>query len=152
MIIDDPLSSYEFVNQYRIVFRIVESGKDDKKIIVFTHNIEKHNSKLILEQIKSENIINSILSLESIRNMNLYIDLLVYRENCEKGQLFSGYKVFHYDSLFTFNSNDTKELKFNGLNNEYFLHLIDNVAINYKNSFEENKITKILYLWCKSMD
>lgn len=165
LIIDDPLSSYDFVNQYRIIFRIVEAAKDDKKIIVFTHNIEtiniintqyssrfkyyyieKHNSKLILEQIKSENIINSILSLESIRNMNLYIDLLVYRENCEEGQLFSGHKVFHYDSSFTFNSNIPKELKFNGLNNDYFLNLIDNTPIIYQNSFEENTITKILYI------
>lgn len=165
LIIDDPLSSYDFVNQYRIIFRIVEAAKDNKKIIVFTHNIEtiniintqyssifkyyyieKHNSKLILEQIKSENSINSILSLESIRNMNLYIDLLVYRENCEEGQLFSGHKVFHYDSSFTFNSNIAKETKFNGLNNDYFLNLIENVPITYQNSFEENTITKILYI------
>ena len=165
LIIDDPLSSYDFVNQYRIIFRIVEAAKDDKKIIVFTHNIEtiniintqysnrfkyyyieKHNSKLILEQIKSENIINSILSLESIRNMNPYIDLLVYRENCEKGQSFSGHRVFHYDTPFTFNSNIPEELKFNGLNNDYFLNLIDNTPIIYKNSFEENTITKILYI------
>lgn len=165
LIIDDPLSSYDFVNQYRIIFRIVEATKNDKKIIVFTHNIEtiniintqysnkfkyyyieKHNSKLILEQINSENIINSILSLESIRNMNLYIDLLVYRENCEEGQLFSGHKVFHYDSSFTFNSNKINEKKFNGLNNDYFLNLVESTPITYKNSFEENTITKILYI------
>ncbi|MCM1260776.1 MAG: hypothetical protein NC182_06560 [Prevotella sp.] len=165
LIIDDPLSSYDFVNQYRIIFRIVEATKNDKKIIVFTHNIEtiniintqysnqfkyyyieKHNSKLILEQIKSENIINSILSLESIRNMNQYIDLLVYRENCEEGPLFSGHKVFHYDSSFTFNSNNPNEQKFNGLNNDYLLNLIENTSVTYKNSFEENTITKILYI------
>ncbi|MDY3995231.1 MAG: hypothetical protein SOY58_05755 [Candidatus Onthovivens sp.] len=165
LIIDDPLSSYDFVNQYRIIFRIVESTKNDKKIIVFTHNIEtinivntqysgrfnyyyieKYNSKLILEQIKSENIINSILSLEIIRNKNLYIDLLVYRENCEEGQLFSGNKVFHYDSSFTFNSNIAKERKFNGLKNDYFLNLIENTPIKYQKSFEENTITKILYI------
>ena len=127
LIIDDPLSSYDFINQYRIIFRIVDATKNDKRIIVFTHNIEtiniintqhsnkfkyyyieKHNSKLILEQIKSDNIINSVLSLESIRNMNPYIDLLVYRENCEEGPLFSGHKVFHYDSSFTFNSSNPK--------------------------------------------
>ncbi|MGM9970383.1 MAG: hypothetical protein ACI35S_08315 [Anaeroplasma sp.] len=78
--------------------------------------------------------------------MNLYIDLLVYRENCEEGQLFSGHKVFHYDSSFTFNSNIPKELIFNGLNNDYFLNLIDNTPINYQNYFEENTITKILYI------
>ena len=165
LIIDDPLSSYDFVNQYRIIFRIVEAAKDDKKIIVFTHNIEtiniintqyssrfkyyyieKHNSKLILERIKTEKNINSILSLENIKNMNLYIDLLVYRENCEEAQEFDGHKVFHYDSSFTFNSNMPKELKFNGLNNDYFLNLLDNTPIIYQNSFEENTITKILYI------
>lgn|GEM_PF-1799892 len=165
LIIDDPLSSYDFVNQYRIIFRIVEATKNDKRIIVFTHNIEtiniintqysnkfkyyyieKYNSKLILEQIKSDNIINSILSLESIRNMNPYIDLLVYRENCEEGPLFSGHKVFHYDSSFTFNSSNPKESNFNGLSNDELLNLIENTPVKYKNSFEENTITKILYI------
>lgn len=165
LIIDDPLSSYDFVNQYRIIFRIVETAKNNKKIIVFTHNIEtiniintqyssrfeyyyieKHNSKLILERIKSENINNSILSLENIKNMNPYIDLLSYRENCEEGKLFSGHKVFHYDEPFKFNSNILSEIKYKELNNDYFLELIEETPIIYKNSFEENTITKILYI------
>lgn len=165
LIIDDPLSSYDFVNQYRIIFRIVEATKNNKKIIVFTHNIEtiniintqysnkfkyyymeKYNSKLILEQIKLENNSNSVLSLENIKNKNEYIDLLIYRENCEEGLSFSGHKVFHYESSFTFNSCKPNEQKFNGLNNDYFLDLIEKTSVVYKNSFEENTITKILYI------
>ena len=108
--------------------------------------MEKYNSKLILEQIKLENNSNSVLSLENIKNKNEYIDLLIYRENCEEGLSFSGHKVFHYESSFTFNSCKPNEQKFNGLNNDYFLDLIEKTSVVYKNSFEENTITKILYI------
>lgn len=165
LIIDDPLSSYDFINQYRIIFRIVKVAEKNKKVIVFTHNIdtinivntqhsnkfkyyyiEKLNSKLILEEIKLEINCSSVLSLENLRNQNRYVDLLVYRENCEEGSRFNGHKVFHYDSLYTFQSKNPREEKFNGLTNKYFIDLIENEKIVPKSSFKENTITKILYI------
>lgn len=163
LIIDDPLSSYDFINQYKIIFRIVEATKNDKRVIVFTHNIEtiniintqysnkfkyyyieKYNSKLILQQIELGKNANSILSLESIKTKDPYIGLLVYRENCEERK-FSGHNVFHYNCPFTFRSDTLKESVFNGLSNDRLLNLIE-TPVEYKNSFEENTITKILYL------
>ena len=164
LIIDDPLSSYDYVNQYRIIFRIVKVLKD-KNVIIFTHNIdtiniintqhnglfdyyyiEKLGKKLILEQIHSKGIINSILSLDTLKSMNKYIELLVYRENTDESAMFSGHQIFHYNSSFTFNSLKDKELHFNGLTNDYLVELIENNNIIYQHSFELNTITKILYI------
>jgi hypothetical protein len=44
LIADDPLSSLDVINQYKIIFRFVRLAKDKgKKIILFTHNIDLLN-------------------------------------------------------------------------------------------------------------
>lgn len=167
LIIDDPLSSYDFTNQYRTMFRIIRTVKSkDKAIIIFTHNIdtlnitntqyygifkyyyiEKYNSTLYLQKINLTNN-NSIMSLESLTSSNKYIGLLVYRENSNIRKDFDGDKVFHYDDAnpFIFHCKNPCEKDFEGLGNKYFIDLIDNFNIKNNSSFIDNTITKILHL------
>ena len=43
LVIDDPLSSYDIPNQYRIIYEITSSKKEHKNILIFTHNIDTIN-------------------------------------------------------------------------------------------------------------
>lgn len=43
LIIDDPLSSYDIPNQYKIIYEIASSKSINKQILVFTHNINTIN-------------------------------------------------------------------------------------------------------------
>jgi len=79
---DDPLTSFDTVNQYKIVYEIMRLRNNNKKIICLTHNIDmieifksqhsgkfkyyfidKFNSELIIKEIKldSHNITNFII-------------------------------------------------------------------------------------------
>ena len=40
LIVDDPLSSYDISNQYRIMFDLVQASSSGKKVIILTHNID----------------------------------------------------------------------------------------------------------------
>lgn len=43
LIIDDPLTSYDLINQYKTLFEIVNTASEEKRILIFTHNIEMIN-------------------------------------------------------------------------------------------------------------
>lgn len=165
LIIDDPLSSFDFSNQYRIMFRLVDvTNNNTKNVIIFTHNIDtinisntqynsvfkyfymdKYKGNLYLEKIEI-NCRNSIFSLESLQAEDNYIKLLVYRENLKDGASFEGNKVFHYDSNFIFHSTNEDEKVFDGLSNQFLFEKIDNLSIEYTNSFISNTVAKIVHL------
>ncbi|MDD3923304.1 MAG: hypothetical protein PHY39_07250, partial [Endomicrobiaceae bacterium] len=114
LIIDDPLTSYDLINQYKTLFEIVNTASDDKKILIFTHNIEminiinSQNSSVFeyqyIEKYKDKLYINnidlnstgSILSLNNLLNLdkNKYLKLLIEREKEEHEEY---HQVFHYD-------------------------------------------------------
>ena len=146
LIIDDPLTSYDSINQYKTLFEIVNTASTEKKILIFTHNIEminiinsqdsgtfryqyieKYLEKLYLKNIDI-NATGSILSLSNLLNLDneKYLRLLIEREKEENDEY---HKVFHYDNSYTLQDNE-----FNGLTNEYFVNLID--------KFDPNDIKK----------
>lgn len=160
LIIDDPLTSYDLINQYKTLFEIVNTASTEKKILIFTHNIEminiinsqdsgtfryqyieKYLEKLYLKNIDI-NATGSILSLSNLLNLDneKYLRLLIEREKEENDEY---HKVFHYDNSYTLQDND-----FNGLTNEYFVNLIDDFNTNdIKNmTFSQNTFNKIIYM------
>lgn len=160
LIIDDPLTSYDLINQYKTLFEIVNTASTEKKILIFTHNIEminiinsqdsgtfryqyieKYLEKLYLKNIDI-NSTGSILSLSNLLNLDneKYLRLLIEREKEENDEY---HKVFHYDNSYILQDND-----FNGLTNEYFVNLIDNFNPNdIKNmTFSQNTFNKIIYM------
>lgn len=160
LIIDDPLTSYDLINQYKTLFEIVNTASTEKKILIFTHNIEminiinsqdsgtfryqyieKYLEKLYLKNIDI-NATGSILSLSNLLNLDneKYLRLLIEREKEENDEY---HKVFHYDNSYILQDND-----FNGLTNEYFVNLIDNFNPNdIKNmTFSQNTFNKIIYM------
>lgn len=160
LIIDDPLTSYDLINQYKTLFEIVNTASAEKRILIFTHNIEminiinsqdsgtfkyqyieKYLEKLFLKNVDI-NATGSIFSLKNLLDLDSekYLKLLIEREKEENDEY---HKVFHYDNSFTL-----QDSQFNGLSNEYFVKLIDNFSsedIN-NNSFSQNTFNKIMYM------
>lgn len=160
LIIDDPLTSYDLINQYKTLFEIVNTASTEKKILIFTHNIEminiinsqdsgtfryqyieKYLGKLYLKNIDI-NATGSILSLSNLLNLDneKYLRLLTEREKEENDEY---HKVFHYDNSYALQDTD-----FKGLTNEYFVNLIENFNPNdIKNmTFSQNTFNKIIYM------
>ena len=160
LIIDDPLTSYDLINQYKTLFEIVNTASTEKKILIFTHNIEminiinsqdsgtfryqyieKYLGKLYLKNIDI-NATGSILSLSNLLNLDneKYLRLLTEREKEENDEY---HKVFHYDNSYTLQDTD-----FEGLTNEHFVNLIENFNPNdIKNmTFSQNTFNKIIYM------
>lgn len=160
LIIDDPLTSYDLINQYKTLFEIVNTASTEKKILIFTHNIEminiinsqdsgtfkyqyieKYLGKLYLKNIDIS-ATGSILSLSNLLNLDNenYLKLLIEREKEENDEY---HKVFHYDNTYTL-----QDSNFNGLTNEYFVNLID--YFNPKDisnmTFSQNTFNKIIYM------
>lgn len=160
LIIDDPLTSYDLINQYKTLFEIVNTVSDDKKILIFTHNIEminivnSQNSKVFeyqyiekyLGKLYLENIdlkaSGSVLCLNNLLELddNGYLKLLIEREKEENKNY---HKVFHYDTSYVLN-----DKLFNGLTNEYFVEIIEKFEEKkVKNeSFKKNIYNKIIYM------
>lgn len=160
LIMDDPLSSYDLINQYKSLFEIVNTVSEDKRILIFTHNIEminiinSQNSNAFeykyIEKYKGIRFIQNIYlnandSILSLKNLLLedteeYLKLLIERESANEDNF---HKVFHYDEPFII-----EDGKFKGKTNQYFVDLIDlfdsNLIIN--NNFVTNTYNKVIYL------
>lgn len=158
VIIDDPLSSYDIINQYKIIYKIAIAHMSNKKLLIFTHNIdtinisnsqhggifeyqyiEKHKGELHIQDIKpireaSFLKINSFLTEDSENEK--YIKLLMEKESSDDNS--NVHKIFHYDEAYTDE---------NGHTNDYLVGLIDAFQDNFENnSFSENCKNKIIYL------
>lgn len=170
IILDDPLSSYDIPNQYRIIYEIVKYIKDNanKKILIFTHNsdalnilkqynhginfnffyIEKYHKELSIQKlsinqniINIEDIVNNHDSEGILRaNRDRENPLIADKSTTIKDDL-SG--LFHYNGVFT---NCIYEGK--SLSNRQLFDKID----GYKNGsllnegFIKNTVNKVLYL------
>ena len=168
LIIDDPLSSYDIPNQYRIMYEIVCAKSNDKNILIFTHNIdtiniantqynslfeyevlEKRKDTLYLNRINYSSTTN-ILSIQELKkhisqnynNIN-YINLLTKKEtwNDENPDEYENHLIFHYDEPFQ------KNIDSIDYTNDYLANLIDNFDDNtFQNkSYLENTADKIIY-------
>lgn len=168
LIIDDPLSSYDIPNQYKIMYEITCAKSDSKNILIFTHNIdtiniantqynalfeyevlEKRKNTLYLNKIDfSSN--NNVLSIdELINNIDKkyihfnYLKLLIKKEtwNDADADEYENHLIFHYDKPFK------KNIEGINYTNDYIADLIDNFNDDtFKNiSYLENTANKIIY-------
>lgn len=165
LVIDDPLSSYDLKNQYKIVYETLSVLSPNKKVIIFTHNIdtiniinsqkrglftyqniEKINETLFLNNINI-NANDSVLNIENlydrIANTNpfkIYLKLLIEKDGLPGNDPL--HKIFHYDSSFS--------IQYQGLNltNDYLEQLIENFNDNtfINSDFENNSLLKIIYM------
>lgn len=168
LIIDDPLSSYDLPNQYRIMYEIVAAKNDSKNILIFTHNIDtiniansqysgifeyemldKINRKLYLNKINI-NTSQNVLSIKELLNhipsaypYTKYIELLLKKETWDDSNPdeFENHLIFHYDEPFN------KEIDGVDYSNDYIADLIDNFDSNtlHNSSYVENMVNKIIY-------
>lgn len=170
IILDDPLSSYDIPNQYRIVYEIVKYIREntDKKILIFTHNtdalniakqynygcnfeffyVEKFNGELSIEQLRiNKNVINidDIIEYhddEGILRANRDREnpLFIESTNAIKGDLN---KLFHYNGVFTTCTYNGKNLSSEQLFNK--IDGFSNRALSDE-GFIKNTINKVLHL------
>jgi len=164
IVIDDPLSSYDIPNQYKIVYEIASVIGNNKKVLIFTHNvdmvniantqhnlifeyaiIEKRNNTLYLNDINF-NVSDNILSLDTLLakiNINYqYINYLKLLNNKETWlPTADEHLIFHYDCQFSKNIDGVY------YTNDYFVDLINNFSDNtFQNlSYLENTADKIIY-------
>lgn len=168
LVIDDPLSSYDIPNQYRIIYEIVTAKSDTKKILIFTHNVdtiniantqysslfeyevlEKRKDTLYLNKITFSSSTN-ILSVDELKkhisqdyNHLNYINLLTKKEtwNDEIADEYENHLIFHYDEPFQ------KKIDNIDYTNDYLADLIDNFddSTFQNKSYLENTADKIIY-------
>ena len=168
LIIDDPLSSYDIPNQYKIIYEIASSKKDNKQILVFTHNLNtiniansQHNglfSYCVLEKRKNTIYMNdieyatkdNIISIDNLKNYledsyphKKYLELLVKKDTWDDNipDEYENHLIFHYDEPFF------KNIEGYDYENNYLADLIDNFnEDNFNNiNYIENTANKIIY-------
>ena len=168
LIIDDPLSSYDIPNQYKIIYEIASANNTNKNILVFTHNINtiniansQHNGLFdydILEKRKNTLYINnigyhakdSIISIDNLLD-NLdasyphkkYLELLMKKDTWDDSipDEYQNHLIFHYDEPFA------KNIDGYNYNNDYLFNLIeqyDETTLDNTN-YIENTANKIIY-------
>ena len=164
LIIDDPLSSYDIPNQYKIMYEITSAKSETKNILIFTHNvdtiniantqyntifeyeiIEKRKNTLYLNKIDSCTSTNVLSPEELLKQLDKkyihkdYLNLLINKETWKEDS--DNHLVFHYDEPFQKN--------IDGINytNDYIANLIDNFdeATFHNISYLENTANKIIY-------
>lgn len=162
LVVDDPLSSYDIPNQYKIIYEIVAAKKYNKKILVFTHNIDtlniansqyssdfdyesfdKRRNTLFINKINyttSGNILDPAVFLEKIdqnyTHLN-YVKKLLAKDDWEPNE--ENHLIFHYDESYT-----TPDGEYT---NEYLCNLIDSFDSNtlVNEGFLFNSANKIIY-------
>lgn len=162
IIIDDPLSSYDIPNQYKIIYEITAANKNNNYILMLTHNIDclniansqnkgayefeiidsvdknLHLNSLNLSRDDGLNIKYVLSKLDNTYPYKEYIELLEDKDNWDKDA--EEHKLFHYDESYTYpNSTCT---------NVELVNIIDtfaNNSINNENAII-NSANKIIYL------
>ncbi len=154
LILDDPISSLDLVNHYRMTYELVKRASEDKKIIILTHSVELlntinsqhrgHFKFYYLEQYNDElhidEIINyddNIITLSNIQNNvddSKLIEAIIKREEDYSRE---ENKIFHFNN---FENVDN----YPELTNLNFIEFIDNFNdINKSDDFLENSFLKI---------
>ena len=165
VVIDDPLSSYDIPNQYRIMYEIATMREKGKKVLIFTHNIDTINiantqyngifEYEVMDKIKStlflnkieifsrDNIIDSKEIINSIDSNYPFLNYLKILNNKDTWLSSSdNHLIFHYDTPFVKNIDGIL------FSNDFLANLIDNFNKNdFDNkSYPENTATKIIYM------
>ena len=167
LFIDDPISSYDLVNQYNIVFQLCKLIENKgKHVVVFTHNpdviniVNSQNNNdykyFFFDLVKGKVIINSlapnasknpsILNLDILANdedeNGKYISLMLQRKDDDPNDYLSS--VLHYDSDTKIVSLDERASQYKGCSNQFFIDYIENNV--YSKELEQNDFNHL----CKS--
>ena len=170
IILDDPLSSYDIPNQYRIVYEIVKYIRENtnKKVLIFTHNsdalniakqynygcdfeffyVEKYQGELSIERLS---INKNIINIDDIVNCHDDDGLLRANRDRENPLFIDSpmvtrdnlHELFHYNGAFSSCTYNSKVLS-----SEQLFNKIDgytNGAISDE-GFIKNTVNKVLYL------
>ena len=157
LILDDPVSSLDIINHYKIVYEIVKAANSGKKIIILTHSIEMVNSinsqfsrdfdfyyieetdKIHIQEIPRRDDGKNILTLDVLLSQDAegIISALIEKEN----SVFNNdiHKLFHYDESFTMTNNP-------GLSNDYLVNMIAEFSPIENTNFIHNTYLKVIYI------
>lgn len=165
IIIDDPLSSYDMPNQYKIIYEITKANcNNDCYILILTHSIDciniAHSQHSKAYDIELMDRINNVLYLNSINGLgdsgfNIkfikdklknrtdynyieYINLLSEKDGWLNND--PKHQLFHYDNAYTI-PNST-------CNNNELVAIIDSLNVNSITNVDSivNSSNKVLYL------
>lgn len=160
LILDDPASSLDLANLYKIAFEIVRNAfVSSKTIVVFTHSadlinainsqypdqldvyyLEEYKSKIFCEEIdyKGKNIVN-IIDTEhfSACTPKVYESL---KKRDYEGDTSAEHNVYHYSPTKCVSSVDSS------LSNEYLYGLIDSYSSLSKQNFYTDSFNKVLFI------
>lgn len=158
LILDDPVSSLDIINHYKIVYEIVKAANTGKTIIILTHSIEMINAinsqysrdfdfyyidedknELNIQEIPRRDDGKNILTLDRLlaNDPNEIIKALIEKETSP----FSDdvHKIFHYDGSF---STPNYPL----ISNDFLSNMIDSYAALSNVSFIHNSYNKVIYI------
>ncbi len=159
ILLDDPVSSLDMINQYKIAFEIVKQS-NKKELIVLTHSIrllniiysqnannfdyyylDKINGVIKINKIEVKNQKNNLISLANLEDRAETTGLIQAikekdSENSEEAQ-----KVFHYDTEEHFYK-DNKD----NISNIKLVNSIENFNGFKSDDFYTNAYLKILYM------
>jgi|AntRauTorckE6833_2_1112554.scaffolds.fasta_scaffold06295_3 ABC-type transport system involved in cytochrome c biogenesis ATPase subunit len=159
LILDDPVSSLDLINHYKIVYEIVKTKAREKTVVILTHSVEMMNSinsqypasfdfyymeetqaNILIQQIPIHQRESNILTLRNLidHDRSNVINLLIRKENAPFEDEI--HKLFHYDDFFEYTSD------IGVISNDYFCTLIDDFQEIDNHTFEINSLNKIIHI------
>lgn len=156
LILDDPVSSLDIINHYKIAYKLVKTASTGKNVIVLTHSVELLNTinsqfandfdyyyidetttSLIIQDISGVPTGNNVLTLNrllSIDHLEI-IKALIEKENSDNSNDI--HKLFHYAGSFL-------HPNFNLFSNDFFVYYIENYEDVQNSDFLSNSYNKII--------
>ncbi len=159
LILDDPASSLDLINHYKIAYEIVRNT-GEKNMVVLTHSVdfvniinsqrigafdfyylEECNNLIHINRINANRRDSNVISLNQLADTDDFVRVLAERENALYQGQNDNVEVFHYTLNEKFIDNDTTKLS-----NHKLAELIDNFSVFNMSDFYSNTLTKIKYL------
>lgn len=153
LLLDDPVSSLDMINHYKIAFEIIKASRNPNKyLIVLTHStellnvlqsqypnffeyfyIDEDTTKLFIQPINSSGSSN-VISLDRLHDE--FINALITKD--QSASTSSIHNLFHYTIMEHFEP-------MYSFSNHSLIQIVDNPAIVI-GSFDDNSLQKIKYM------
>lgn len=160
LILDDPASSLDLVNLYKIAFEIIRNIFDpNKTLVVFTHSsdlinainsqyqnkltiyyLEEYKTKIFCDEIQYKGSIANIIDTAHFSSMTPKIYDSLKKRDYEGSKSFE-HNVYHYSPTESFSGVDSAHLS-----NHILCGNIDSYAGLAKINFYSDSFQKVLYL------
>jgi hypothetical protein len=155
LILDDPVSSLDIINHYKIAYRLVKTATS-KTVVILTHSVELLNTissqfgddfdfyyieedsdDLIIQNIESVRTGENILTLNRLisQDEKRIIEALIQKESFENSDEI--HKLFHYSGSFSHDD-------YTDFDNEYLVDIIENYQTIQNTNFLENTYKKVI--------